>query len=87
MPSAVSQELRRLLLQAGKADIEYAPIKVCSVIFSLSRSAIVDLIETHQIRATHFKRPGSEKGVWLVHVSTLRDFIKAREESFSGSAK
>jgi hypothetical protein len=87
MPSAVSQELRRLLLQAGTAEIEYAPIKVSSAIFSLSRSAIVELIESHQIRATHFKRPGSAKGVWLVHVATLRDFLRAREEPFVGVSK
>ena len=49
--------------------------------FGLSRPFLFQLIATDRIRSVHIKRPGAEKGIRLISVQSVRDYIGSFEEA------
>jgi hypothetical protein len=72
--------LRKMLFGKDELPPEYAPLKACQLAFSLSRTELLDLSKTKKIRSIHYRREGSTKGVWLIHLQSLRDYLKLKEE-------
>jgi hypothetical protein len=62
-------------------DAEWLRVNDTVRAFGLSRPSLFQLIATGQIRSAHIKRPGAKKGIRLISVQSVRDYIGSFEEA------
>jgi hypothetical protein len=78
-PNSSSLDVSKIL--AGKADLlqpEYANVRTAVVLFGLSRTELWRLMDDGIIEWIHYKTdPKAEKGIRLIHLASLRNYIKS----------
>jgi hypothetical protein len=77
----IVSELNRQLRTAEKMEPEYLRIDDCYNVFGVSRGFLWPLISAKPpvVRSIHIMRPGRQRGIRLVDVRSLRDFLSKYE--------
>ena len=72
-------ELNRQLRTADRIEPEYLKVDDCHHAFGLSRGFLFPLLISGQIRSVHIKQPGRSRGIRLVDVKSLREYLARYE--------
>jgi hypothetical protein len=73
--------LNRQLRKADKLEPEYLKIEDCFYAFGVSRGFLFPLLLSNppQIKSVHIKQPGRSRGIRLVNVQSLREYLARYE--------
>jgi hypothetical protein len=55
--------------------VEYARVEAISRMFAVSRPFIFEAINKG-VKSLHIKKPGAKKGIRLIHVQSMREFLE-----------
>jgi hypothetical protein len=80
MGKALGSELHRMDVRDVLLTPEFAPIRVTSALFGLSRTMIFSLLAKGRIKSVHHKEPGTKKGVRLIELQSVRDYLRSLAE-------
>jgi hypothetical protein len=80
MGKALGSELNRMGVKDVLLQPEYASIRVTSALFGLSRTMIFKLLAENKIKSVHHKLPGTQKGVHLVALESVRAHLRSLAE-------
>jgi hypothetical protein len=82
MANSSVHELNKLLVRGALLQPEYAKVQVACAIFGIPRTEMFRLISgpNPKVDSVHYKKPGAQKGIRLVKLSSLRAHI----ETFAG---
>ena len=65
---------------AGVVQPEWLRVNDAVVVFGLSRPHLFKAILLGQVKSVHIKRSGAKKGIRLIEVESLRDYVRAFAE-------
>jgi hypothetical protein len=66
---------------AGVVQPEWLRVNDAVVVFGLSRPHLFRAILLDKVKSVHVKRPGAKKGIRLIEVKSLRDYIRTFAEA------
>jgi hypothetical protein len=66
---------------AGVVQPEWLRVNDAVTVFGLSRPHLFKAIFLDKVKSVHVKRPGAKKGIRLIEVESLRDYIKGFAEA------
>jgi hypothetical protein len=66
---------------AGVLQPEWLRVNDAVVLFGLSRPHLFKAILLEKVKSVHVKRPGAKKGIRLIEVQSLRDYVRTFAEA------
>lgn len=66
----------RILIKDAAMLPEYATVRTTSSLFGLSRTVLYRLMAEGQISYIHYKQLGTSKGVRLIALQSVRDYLQ-----------
>jgi hypothetical protein len=77
----VVSELNRQLRRADKIEVEYLRVDDITNAFSISRGFLFPLLlsDPPKVKSVHILQPGKSRGIRLVNVQSLRDYLATYE--------